>query len=195
MPDPSLVAWADGTLHAPAGGQHKESDPVVAELSGDARLPSDLTSAQKRLDLAANTAAKMMRAAHQAQTALNKVHLFDCRDADGTTVRADPLSARDGVALQVLKRLARAVERLELCPLEEGETELDRAAKVTAALSQMTKHQAVMEQSIAKAVGMSTRASQEAAKLQFAMRAHEDKMALAKDGAMTAIDIEKIANS
>ena len=192
MPDQTkTIQWADGTLHAPAGGHHKETDSTISELSTDTRLPQEANTAQKRLDVAATTAAKMMRAAYHAQNALNKVQLFNW---DGIT--ADKITSRDGVALQILKRLARAVEDLQNTPLDEdqGETELDRAAKVTAALSQMTKHQAMMEQSISKAVGLSTRASQEAAKLQHQINAHRDKMSLLKDKDVTAIDIERIAD-
>lgn len=192
-PPPPLVQWADGSLHAPAGGHHKETDETVAELSADARLPSDVTTTQKRLDLAATTAAKMMRAAHQAQSALNRAHLFPCQDEEGRPVAADPVSHRDGVALQILKRLARQVEALESVPLEEGETELERGVKIAQILNQMTKQQAVMEQSISKAVGISTRASQEAAKLSFQMQAHREKMEAQKDK-LTAAEVEGIAD-
>ncbi len=167
--------------------------PAIAELSSDARLPSDAVTTQKRLDLAATTAAKMMRAAHQAQTALNRAHLFPCTDDSGKPVPADPIAYRDGVALQILKRLARQVELLESVPLEEGETELERGVKIAAILNQMTKQQAVMEQAISKAVGISTRASQEAAKLSFQMQAHKEKMAKLEDK-MTAAEVEGIAD-
>ena len=193
MPDPSLIAWADGSLHTPAGGHHKEADPLVAELSGDARPPAepdDQDLAEKRLKLAANTAAKMMRAAHQAQTALNRARLFDCGD-----LPAEPISHRDGVALQILKRLAAQVKKLEDTPLdaEQGETELEREVKIAQILAMMTKQQSVMEQNINKAVGLSTRASQEAAKLQFAMKAHRDKMELLRDD-VSAVDVDRIAD-
>lgn len=200
MPDPSMVQWADGTLHHPAGGVSPErladaADPVLSDLTGDARLPQAADTAVKRMDLAANTAAKMMRAAHQAQTALNRARLFECYDDNGQIVQPDRLTSRDGVALQILKRLARQVEKLETTPLDEdqGETELERGVRIASVLSQMTKQQAVMEQSITKAVGMSTRASQEAAKLSFQMQAHRDKMALA-EGGMSAAEVERIAD-
>lgn len=192
MPDPNLIEWADGSLHYPAGGQHKETDPVIADLSGDARLPAepdDEALIEKRLKLQASTAAKMMRAAHQAQQALNRSRLFG---ADG--LPADPISSRDGVALQILKRLAMQVKRLEEAPLDEGETELEREIKIAQVLNQMTKQEAVMEAAIAKAVGLSTRAQQEAAKLQFQMRAHRDKMDIARGG-MDAAEVERIADA
>jgi len=166
-------------------------DPTIASLTGDARLPSepdDNALIEKRLKLQANTAAKMMRAAHQAQAALNKARLFECEG-----VSPDPITSRDGVALQILKRLAQQVKRLESTPLEEGETELEREVKIAQVLNQMTKQEAVMEAAVAKAVQISTKAQQEAAKLQFQMKAHKDKMEAMKDD-LTAADIERIAN-
>jgi hypothetical protein len=168
-------------------------DPTLSQLSGDSRLPADPDDqdlADKRLKLAANTAAKMMRAAHQAQSALNRSRLFGC-----DSLPADPITHRDGVALQILKRLAAQVRKLEDAPLDEeqGETELERQVKIAQILAMMTKQQAVMEQNINKAVGLSTRASQEAAKLQFAMRAHKDKMELARGG-LDAAEVERIAD-
>lgn len=192
MPDPTLVAWADGTLHPPAGGHYTEDDPVVADLSGDARLPAepdDGALIEKRLKLQANTAAKMMRAAHQAQSALNRSRLFECEG-----LPADPITSRDGVALQILKRLAAQVKRLESVPLEEGETELEREAKIAQILGQMTKQEAVMEQAIAKAVQISTKAQQEAAKLQFAMKAHKDKMDRL-GGGLDPAEVDRIADA
>ena len=171
------------------------ADPTIAALSGDARLPQpdDGDTEQqiilKRLSLQANTSAKMMRAAHQAQTALNRAHLFEC---EGTP--ADPIAKRDGVALQILKRLAAQVKRLEAVPLEEGETELEREAKIAQILGQMTKQEAVMETAIAKAVQISTKAQQEAAKLQFAMRAHKDKMDRL-GGGLDAAEVDRIADA
>lgn len=189
-----MVAWADGSLHHPAGGHHQETDPAIAELTGDARLPAeadDQEVADKRLKLAANTAAKMMRAAHHAQAALNRSRLFECEG-----LPADPITKRDGVALQILKRLAAQVRKLEESPLDEdqGETELERQVKIAQILTMMTKQQAVMEQNINKAVGLSTRASQEAAKLQLAMKVHKDKMDLAKGG-LDAAEVERIADA
>lgn len=191
MPD-NQVLWRDGSLHAPAGGHHKETDPLISDLSGDARLPAepdDQAIADKRLKLQADTAAKMMRSAHQAQKALNSARLFDCGD-----LPADPITHHDGVSLQILKRLAAQVKRLESTPLneEQGETELEREVKIAQILAMMTKQQAVMEQNINKAVGLSTRASQEAAKLQFAIRAHKEKMA--KRG-LDAAEVERIADA
>ena len=166
-------------------------DPVLPQLTPDARLPRDADTPTKRLDLAANTAAKMMRAAHQAQKALNSARLFDCGD-----LPAEPITHRDGVSIQILKRLAAQVRKLEATPLDEeqGETELEREVKIAQILAMMTKQQSVMEQNINKAVGLSTRASQEAAKLQFAMKAHEDKMSLAKGG-LDAAEVERIADA
>lgn len=188
------VMWADGSLHPPAGGHHKETDPIAADLSGDSRLPAepdDQHLTDKRLKLAATTAAKMMRSAYQAQTALNKARLFGCDN-----LPADPITARDGVSLQILKRLAAQVRKLEDTPLDvdQGETELEREVKIAQILAMMTKQQAVMEQNINKAVGLSTRACQEAAKLDFAKQSHKDKMELAKGG-LDAAEVERIANS
>lgn len=201
MSDPELVVWADGSLHHPAGGispelQTDARDPVISELTGDARLPQVTEDVfQRRQELAATTAAKMMRAAHQAQTALNRSHLFACDGADGKPVLPDPITFRDGVAIQILKRLAAQVRKLEDVPLGDDETELDREVKIAHILSQMTKQQAAMEQAVSKAVGCSTKAIQEAAKLQFAMKRHQDKMALAADRAMDAAEVEKIADA
>lgn len=195
VPDPSLVTWADGSLHAPAGGHHVETDPAISAITGDARLPvvdpedDEQETILKRLALQANTSAKMMRAAHHAQTALNRSRLFECEG-----VPADPITSRDGVALQILKRLAAQVRKLESVPLEEGETELEREAKIAQILGQMTKQEAVMEAAIAKAVQISTRAQQEAAKLQFAMRAHKDKMDRL-GGGLDAAEVERIADA
>lgn len=196
MPDPIL--WADGSLHPPAGGHHKESDPLISQLSTDARLPAepdDQDLIEKRLALQANTSAKFMRAAHQAQTSLLRTRLFPCQDAEGNVVPADPITSRDPVPLQILKRLAKQIKELEDTPLddEQGETELDRNVKIAQVLSLMSKQEAIMEQNINKAVGLGTRANQEAAKLQFAMRAHKDKMDRA-DGGLSAAEVEKIAD-
>lgn len=198
MPDPTMVQWADGTLHHPAGGHHDEVDPLV--LTKDARLPQEDPQQdpqeliQERLKLTVDTAAKMMRAAHQGQRALNSAILFPCRDKDGHTVPPEPISWRDGASVQILKRLAAQVAKLESCPLEEGESELDREVKIAQILTMMTKQQAAMEQSIAKAVGMSSRASQQAAELTFKMRAHQDKMRLAGED-LSAADVERIADA
>ena len=189
MPDPAPVVWADGSIHAPPGGCHQETDPDIIALTPDARLPQEPDDGElieKRLRLQASTAAKMMRAAHQAQKALNSARLFEC---EGTP--AEPITHRDGVAIQILKRLAQQVRKLEETPLGDDESELDREVKIAQILSQMTKQQAVMEQSIAKAVGLSTKAQQEAAKLQFAMKVHKDKMA---GGGLDAAEVERIAN-
>lgn len=203
MPDPSMVQWADGSWHHPAGGFHKETDEVVADLSADARLPrqsdelTDEEKLQERLKDTVDTAGKMMRAARQGQQALSAAVLFECVDKDGKPVRPEPISHRDGVAIQILKRLAAQVRKLEDTPLDEeqGETELDREVKIAQILTMMTKQQVAMEQSIAKAVGMSTRASQQAAELSFKIRAHQDKMSLLKDRELTAAEVEKIADA
>jgi hypothetical protein len=50
-----------------------------------------------------------------------------------------------------------------------------------------------MEQNINKAVGLSTRAFQEAAKLDFAKQSHKDKMELARGG-LDAAEVERIAD-
>ncbi len=195
MPNPAKP-FPENWSTAPSHGVDPQlaidaANPDIADLTSDARLPKDIDTAEKQLAMSAHTAAKMMRAAYRAQTSLEQAHLFD-----GDGIVADKITHNDGVALQILKRLARSVEKLENTPLDkdQGETELDRAAKVTAALSQMTKHQAMMEQSISKAVGLSTRASQEAAKLQHQINAHRDKMSLLKDKDVTALDIERIAD-
>lgn len=196
MSDPGMIQWADGSWHHPSGGHHKESDPLISQLSTDARLPSepdDQDLIEKRLALQANTSAKFMRAAHQAQHALLRTKLFPCMDANGKTVPADPITSRDPVPLQILKRLAKQVQELEGTPLEEGETELERGVKIAQVLSLMSKQEAIMEQNINKAVGLGTRANQEAAKLQFAMRAHKEKMDLAKGG-LDAAEVERIAD-
>lgn len=197
------VRWADGSLHAPAGGHHQETDPVAAELDADSRLPAQSESQtpdqklQERLTLTVDTAAKMMRAAKHGQTALNSAILFECRDRNGQIVQPEPITWRDGTSVQILKRLAAQVRKLEETPLDEeqGETELDRQVRIAQILTMMTKQQAAMEQSIAKAVGMSTKASQQAAELSFKMRAHADKMAVLKDREPTAIEIERIADA
>lgn len=202
MPDPSLVQWADGTWHLPSGGQHRETDEVIADLTPDARLPrqsdelTDEEKLQQRLKDTVDTAGKMMRAARQGQQMLSAAVLFECVDKDGKPVKPEPISHRDGVAIQILKRLAAQVRKLEETPLDEeqGETELDREVKIAQILTMMTKQQVAMEQSIAKAVGMSTRASQQAAELSFKMRAHQDKMSLLKDKDVNAIEIERIAD-
>lgn len=197
MPDPGMVEWADGSLHAPAGGHHQETDPAVVELSTDSRLPQTEADGQEliqeRLRLTVETAAKMMRAAHQGQKALNTAILFPCQGKDGP-VPAEPISWRDGASVQILKRLAAQVQKLEDCPLGEDETELDREVKIAQILTMMTKQQATMEQAIAKAVGMSSRASQQAAELTFKMRAHQDKMRRLDEGQITAATIEAIAD-
>ena len=199
MPDPSLVEWADGSLHHPAGGHHKESDPLISQLSVDARLPQEQDGdeqarIEKRLKLQADTSAKFMRAAHQAQTHLLRTRLFPCQDADGNNVPADPITSRDPVSLQILKRLAKQVQTLENTPLEEDETELERGVKIGQILSLMSKQEAIMEQNINKAVGLGTRANQEAAKLQFAMKAHKEKMEAARGG-LDAAEVERIADA
>lgn len=175
---------------------------MVADLTPDARLPrqsdelTDEEKLQERLKDTVDTAGKMMRAARQGQQALSAAVLFACVDKDGKPVKPEPISHRDGVAIQILKRLAAQVRKLEETPLDEeqGETELDREVKIAQILTMMTKQQVAMEQSIAKAVGMSTRASQQAAELSFKIRAHQDKMSLLKDKEMSAIDIERIAD-
>lgn len=196
------VPWADGSLHFPAGGIDPEriadaANPDLAELTGDARLPPEPNEQgviESRLKLQALTAAKMMRAAHQAQKALNLAKLFPCQDGDGKPVPADPLTHRDGVSLQILKRLAAQVEKLSLVDLGEDETELDREVKIAQILSLMTRQQGVMELAVAKAVQLSTKAAQEASKLQFDMKRHQDKMNLALKGPMNAADVERIAD-
>lgn len=202
MPDPTMVQWADGSLHHPSGGKHQETDELVADLSSDARLPrqsDELTDEQKlqeRLKDTVDTAGKMMRAAKHGQSALSNARLFDCLDKDGKPLPAEPISWRDGAAVQILKRLAAQVRKLELTPLDEeqGETELDREVKIAQILTMMTKQQAAMELSIAKAVGLSTKASQQAAELSFKIRAHQDKMSLLKDKELSAAEVEKIAD-
>ncbi len=198
MPDPSLVEWADGSLHHPAGGQHRETDPVALELSQDSRLPQSDAEGQdliqERLRLTVDTAAKMMRAAHQGQRALNTAILFPCLDKEGKTIQPEPISFRDGASVQILKRLAAQVRKLEDCPLGDDETDLDREVKIAQILTMMTKQQAAMEQNIAKAVGMSSRASQQAAELTFKMRAHQDKMRRLDDSQINAATIEAIAD-
>ena len=177
--------------------EQDRKDPLISDLSPDARLPQ-LSDGEdvldKRIALAANTAAKMMRAAHHGQTALNKVRLFPCTDNHGQEVPPDPLSWKDSVSIQILKKLAKQVEILETTPLGDNETELDRNVKVANILSLMTRQQQTMEQSVAKAVGMSTKAQQEAAKLQFQIQAHKEKMDLLKDKELDAVTIERIAN-
>lgn len=171
-------------------------DPIISDLDNDARLPQETQDVlEKRLELAATTAAKMMRAAHHGQSALNRARLFPCEDKDGKEIAPDPITYRDGTSIQILKKLAKQVKLLEETELGEDETELERNVKIANILSQMTKQQATMEQNIAKAVGLSTKAQQEAAKLQFAMQAHRDKMELVKDKDMTAAEIERIADA
>lgn len=175
-------------------------DPLIADLTGDARLPkedadaSDLQLLQERVKLSVNTGAKMMRAAHHAQTALNQAVLFECVDDKGKVIKPDKITSKDGVALQILKRLAQEIARLESVPLEEGETELQRRSKIVAAYLAMTKQQSAMEISIAKAMDLSSRASQKAAELSFRMKAHQDKMSLLKDKDLDAVEVERIAD-
>ena len=172
-------------------------DELRSALSGDSRIPR-LSEGQsplsQRLELSAATAAKMMRAAFHGQIALNKSHLFECLDENGNIVKADPIVAKDGVSIQILKRLAAQVKKLEDVHLDEGETELEREVKIATILSQMTKQQAVMEQMVAKAVGLSTKAQQEASKLQFGMRVHKDKMDMLRDNDMNSADVDAIAD-
>jgi hypothetical protein len=136
----------------------------------------------------------MMRAAFHGQIALNKAHLFECLAEDGSVIKPDPITWKDGVAIQILKRLAAQVKKLEEVELGDEETQLDREVKIATILSAMTKHQSIMEQQVAKAVGLSTKAQQEAAKLQHSMRMHKDKMDLLRDSEMNAVDVERIAN-
>ena len=199
MSDPGrTVQWADGSWHYPAGGQHKETDPTILELTRDARLPQtqaeDQDLIEERLRLTVDTAAKMMRAAHHGQRSLSTAVLFPCVK-DGVAVPPEPISWKDGASVQILKRLAAQVQKLEDCALDEGESELDRQVKIAQILTMMTKQQAAMETAIAKAVGMSSKASQQAAELTFKMRAHQDKMRRLDDGNINAVTIEGIADS
>ena len=174
------------------------ADPDLSNIGGDNRvpqLPNDLSSnekLEKRLALAGDTAAKMMRAAHHGQRALLKTVLFPCQDAEGREVPAEPLNFRDGVSIQILKKLALQVKRLEEMELEEGESDVDRQVKIANILTMMTRQQAAMEASIGKAVGMSTRAQQMAAELQFKMKRHQDQMDANRDP-LDAVDVEAIA--
>lgn len=198
MPAKDHMPWPPGPSQGtdPEIIEHQE-DPLRSALSHDSRLPKlegDESPLAQRLELSASTAAKMMKAAFHGQIALNKTHLFECLDEKGQVVRPDPITWKDGVSIQILKRLAAQVKKLEEVDLGDDESPLDREVKIATILSAMTKHQAIMEQQVAKAVGLSTKAQQEASKLQHSMQVHKDKMDLLRDNEMSAADVERIAN-
>lgn len=186
-PNPTSTGWAHPDFQERLADE-RNSD--VANLTGDARLPGAVVDPEAQLRLAAKTSAKMMRAAHQGQQALNKARLFDCDAAP-----AEPISHRDGVSIQILKRLASQVKKLEGLPLGGDESELDRHTRIAQILSMMSKQQSIMEHQVAKAVEISLRAQQSSAKLMHEIKKHSDKMALAKDMDMDAADVEKIADA
>lgn len=128
------------------------------------------------MELIVKTSARNIRAAYQSQVQLARCRLTDVKDADGKVIKRSEHSFRDSVGIQLLKLLSDDIEALDQMELGPDETELMRSDRKARLRAQQTKILADMQAAQAKVLDRSARGQAEAAKLQFQMRAHVDKM-------------------
>ncbi len=130
----------------------------------------------RTIEMSARTAARSVKAAFIAQTQLNKIRLMDMVDENGDLLKREKICGTDSAAVQLLKAYALDIEKLEATALGCDETELQRIDRIMTARAHQVKIFMEMQAAIARTLDRSTKASQEAAKLQFKMRKHQDDM-------------------
>ena len=169
-------------------GRHLTSDAELLVISDELTK----TDEAKTIEMSARTAARSVKAAFIAQTQLNKIRIVDCQDADGNVIPRDRINGYDSAGVQLLKAYALDIEKLNDLPLGEDETELNRIDRIMTARAHQVKIFMEMQAAIARTLDRSTRASCEAAKLQFKMRKHQDD--LRKRGDFDGKTIDEIAD-
>lgn len=144
------------------------------------------------IEMSARTAARSVKAAFIAQTQLNKVRLVDMPGENGEILPRERIQGTDSAGIQLLKAYALDIDKLLAVPLGDSETELNRIDRIMTARAHQVKIWMEMQAAIARTLDRSTRASQEAAKLQFKMRKHQDDQR--KRGDFDGKTIDEIAD-